>query len=86
MRKALRTPICCVEIVESSCTALPQCNNHSPISDLMLAMGEDKKKKSWIDTQVEPAACGYVTAVDSSQKPALISMGKIIKILFNLIW
>ncbi len=52
----------------------------------MLPMGEDKKKESWIDTQVEPAACGYVTAVDSSQKPALISMGKIIKILFNLIW
>jgi hypothetical protein len=52
----------------------------------MLRMGEDKKKESWIDTQVEPAACGYVTAVDSSQKPALISMGKIIKILFNLIW
>jgi hypothetical protein len=52
----------------------------------MLPMGEDKKKKSWIDTQVEPAAYGYVTAVNSSQKSALISMGKIIKILVNLIW
>jgi hypothetical protein len=34
----------------------------------MLPIGEDKKKESWIDTQVEPAARGYVTAVDSSQK------------------
>jgi hypothetical protein len=53
----------------------------------MLPMGEDKKKRK-LDrySKLNLAACGYVTAVNSSQKPALISMGKIIKILFNLIW